>query len=261
MHAETAESRARFSDRVLGFMERVEHRTAKTPEEKEAVYRLRYEAYVRNGLIEPRQTADFTTPFTTTRRTPGTTPTFVDGEFAATVRINLAVDETTPLPSLSVFSDLIAPQLRAGLVVVDFTRAAARLEVSKQHSELPYAAMRPAYLAAQHFQADFAIATVRSEHVTFYRRVFNYVPLCEPRDYPNVYAKIVCMRANMHIGKEEFESALSLLPLDRRRARGAFGPAPLAAPPPDCQNTSGASAPERRVLDVFTRLLTVLTQD
>ena len=225
MHADTAESRARFSDRVLRFMERVEHRTAKTPEEKEAVYRLRYEAYVRNGLIEPRDDGRLYDRFYDDAPNAWIASTFVDGEFAATVRINLAVDERTPLPSLSVFSDLIAPQLRAGLVVVDFTRAAARLEVSKQHSELPYAAMRPAYLAAQHFQADFAIATVRSEHVTFYRRVFNYVPLCEPRDYPNVYAKIVCMRANMRVGKDAFEERYPFYrsSLDEREA--LFGPA------------------------------------
>ena len=230
MHAETAESRTRFSDRVLGFMERVEHRTAKTPIEKEAVYRLRYEAYVRNGLIEPRHDGRLYDPFYDDAPNAWVTSTFVDDEFAATVRINLAVDEHTPLPSLSVFSDLIAPQLRAGLVVVDFTRAAARLEVSKQHSELPYAAMRPAYLAAQHFQADFAIATVRAEHVTFYRRVFNYVPLCEPRHYPNVYAKIVCMRANMHVGKEEFEARYPFYRSTVAERDALFGPAPPRRP-------------------------------
>ena len=80
MHAETAESRTRFSDRVLGFMERVEHRTAKTPIEKEAVYRLRYEAYVRNGLIEPRHDGRLYDPFYDDAPNAWVTSTFVDDE-------------------------------------------------------------------------------------------------------------------------------------------------------------------------------------
>ena len=53
MNTDTVRSPSRFSDRILRFLERVEHRPAQTAAEKEAIYRLRYEAYLRENFIVP----------------------------------------------------------------------------------------------------------------------------------------------------------------------------------------------------------------
>ena len=42
-----------LSDRVLALLERVNYRRADTAEEREAIFRLRYEAYLREGAIPP----------------------------------------------------------------------------------------------------------------------------------------------------------------------------------------------------------------
>ncbi|MBV9290467.1 MAG: hypothetical protein JO288_22060 [Hyphomicrobiales bacterium] len=97
------------------------------------------------------------------------------------------------MPSREVFSDLIDPYLRAGFTVVDPTRLAACLEMSKRYPELPFLALRPAWLACVHFDADVVLATVAADHVPFYQRVFGYERLCEPRDYPMVRFRIVCL--------------------------------------------------------------------
>lgn len=206
MDARIADATSRFSDRVVRFLERVEHRVARTAAEREAVFRLRYEAYIRNGLIEPRADGRLHDERYDDAPNSWITTTFVDGELAGTTRVNLGADENAVLPSLSVFRDVIAPRLRVGRAIVEFTRLATRLDLAGAYPELAYIIMRPGYLAAEHFDADFAVATVRSEHSAFYRRVFHFAPWCEPRDYPDVNARIACMGADMRIGKEQFEA-------------------------------------------------------
>ena len=155
--------------------------------------------------------------------------TFIDGEFAATTRIHVAGDESAPLPSLGVFSDIIAPHLRAGRIIVDFTRTAARVEASRQYPELPYLVLRPSYMSSEHFNADFAIATVRAEHIAFYRRIFQFVPWCEPRAYPGVTPKVACMGADFRAARERIEARYPFFRSTQAEREALFGPTVDAA--------------------------------
>jgi hypothetical protein len=206
MNAGVGGSTSRFSDRVFRLLERVEHRCADTPFEREAVYRLRYEAYVRQGLIEPR--ADGRLYDKTLDEAPNAwlTTTFIDGELASTFRVHVAADETGVLPSLGVFSDVITPRLRMGRVLVDPTRLAAQLEFARKLPELSYIALRPAWLPGEYFEADFGLISIVEQHQAFYRRVFGYAPWCEPRDYPNFNRKVACMGVDFRAKRERVEA-------------------------------------------------------
>jgi len=229
MSAQIAGAASRFSDRVLRFLERVEHRVARTPAEKETVYRLRYEAYIRNGLVEPRADGRLYDERYDEARDAWITTTFIDGELAATTRVNMASDENAILPSFSVYPDVIAPYLRAGSVIVESTRTAARLDFAGRFSELPYITLRPAYLAAEHFGADFVVATARAEHMAFFRRVFCLVPWCEPRDYPNFNAKVACMGVDARAVQEFIEARYPFLRSTAAERAALFGPLVEAA--------------------------------
>jgi hypothetical protein len=206
MDVQIASATSRFSDRVLRFLERVEHRVAKTPAEREAAYRLRYEAYIREGRIEPRADRRLHEERYDDAPNCRIMTTFIEGELAGTTRVHVASDESAVLPSLAAFSDLIAPHLHLGRVMTDFTRTAARLEFSKHFPELPYVILRPAFLASAYFDADFAIAMARAERVAFFRRVFCFAPWCEPRDYPDFMAKVACMGADFRAVHERIEA-------------------------------------------------------
>lgn len=206
MDAGVGGTTSRFSDRVLRLLERVEHRCAETRAEKEAVYRLRYEAYIRQRLIEPRADGQLYDEEYDDASNAWITTTFIDGELASTVRVNLAVDENGALPSLSVFSDVIMPHLRMGRVVVDLTRLAARLELARKFPELPYIALRPAWQAAEYFEADWAVANVLRQNLAFYRRTFGYAPWSEPRDYPYANCKTSCIGLDFRAVKERVEA-------------------------------------------------------
>jgi hypothetical protein len=197
---------SKFSDRMLRFLDRVEHRRADTRSEKEAVYRLRYEAYVRQGLIAPRTEGHLYDSAFDDASNSWITTTFIDGQLASTFRVHVATDENSPLPSLVPFSDAIMPRLRMGRVIVDPTRLAARLEFSRRFPELPYFALRPAWLAAEHFGADFVVATIVDKHQAFYRHAFGYESWCEPRDYPAFNLKVACMGLDFRAAKERVEN-------------------------------------------------------
>jgi hypothetical protein len=52
----------RFADRVMQLLERIEYRCADSPADKAAIYRLRHDAYMRAGTIEPRPSGLFHDP-------------------------------------------------------------------------------------------------------------------------------------------------------------------------------------------------------
>jgi hypothetical protein len=205
MDADVGSANSRFSDRVLRLLERVEYRCAYTRSEKEAVYRLRYEAYIRQKLIEPR--SDGRLYDSNLDDTPNVwiTSTYIDGELASTVRVHVAADESAALPTLGAYSDLVMPHLRNGRVIVDLTRFAARLEFARRFSELPYIALRPTWQAMQYFETDLALATVVEQHQAFYRRVFGFTAWCEPRVYPGFSHKVACMGLDFQAAKERVE--------------------------------------------------------
>jgi hypothetical protein len=94
---------------------------------------------------------------------------------------------------LRVFPDLLAPETAAGKTIVDPTRFVTDRASSRAHPQLPYVTVRLAWLAAEFFNADLLLATVRREHQAFYQRVFGHRPVCEARPYPSLTKPISLM--------------------------------------------------------------------
>jgi hypothetical protein len=179
-------------DRVYQFLEKADCRRADTDIEREAVFRLRYEAYLREGAIQPAaerrladgyDDADNALIF----------GIYVDGELTSSIRLTVASDEYPELPALQVFSDVLLPQLEQGKIIVDPTRFVVDRRLGRRYPELPYATVRLAWAATEYFEADLLLATVRAEHQAFYRRVFGHRVICDCRPYPNLKKPISLM--------------------------------------------------------------------
>lgn len=226
MRPQIADATSRFSERLLRFLERVEHRVARSAEERETIYRLRYQAYRRNGLMTERADGQLHDPKYDDGPNAWVTMTLIDGEPAGTTCINVADGDYANLPAVHVYPEVMAARLIDRPVVVEFTRLAARLELSSVYPELAYMIMRPAYLAADHFDADLAVASPRAEHLAFYQRVFNGVAWCEPRPYPGLTAKFACMGANFHENKKRIEARYPFYSSTAAEREALFGPAP-----------------------------------
>jgi hypothetical protein len=212
-----------FSDRVLRLLERVEHRVAKTPEEREAAFRLRFEAYQKIGFLQQSDAERLYDPRYDDAPNAWITTTFIDGELAGTVRVNIGTDENAILPGLQVFADVLVPRLSAGQVIAEFTRLAARLLLSRIYPELAYIVMRPAFMAAEHFDADWAVGTPRAEHIAFYRRAFGATLWRSPRDYPGLTAKLACVGSEYRLARQFIELRYPFFKSEPTEREALFG--------------------------------------
>jgi hypothetical protein len=213
-----------FADRVLRLLERVEHRVASTPEEREAAFRLRFEAYQKIGFLQRSDGERLYDPRYDDAPNAWITTTFIDGELAGTVRVNIGAGENAVLPGLQVFADVFVPKLSAGEVIAEFTRLAARLTLSSVYPELAYVVMRPAFMAAEHGDADWAVGTPRAEHIAFYRRAFGATVWRSPRDYPGLTAKLACVGADYRLARQLVELRYPFFRSDPAERERLFGP-------------------------------------
>jgi hypothetical protein len=182
-----------LSDRVLRLLERAEVRRASRPEDRDAIFRLRYAAYLREEAIAPHAGERFNDQLDASSNA-FIFGVYIDGELASSIRLHIGSQRYPELPALGSFADLVAPEIARGKVIVDPTRFVVDRAASRKYPELCYVTTRLAVLGSQHFKANLLLATVRAEHQGFYRRVFGHRLICEPRHYPSL-RKPICLMA------------------------------------------------------------------
>ena len=174
-----------FTQSVLNVLDRVEYRYCDSGEDLEAIYRLRYESYLKAGLLKPnaaRAVIDSFDDLPNSYRYG----VFYDGRLVSTIRLH-AVDAAHSLaPSTELFGDVLLPRIAAGDSFVDPSRFAADPEAAHALKVLPYVTLRLALIACRYFKPTACLTTVREEHVAFYRRVFDAQPVVEGRSYPGL---------------------------------------------------------------------------
>ena len=93
---------SRFADRVLRLLERVEYRRADSPADKAAIYRLRHDAYMRAGTVEPRPSGMFHDAMDQ-KDNAWLIGLFIDGELAGALRLHVSASVLAPLPEFTSF--------------------------------------------------------------------------------------------------------------------------------------------------------------
>ena len=171
-----------FVDRANRFLRGIDCRRANDRELREAIARLRYQAYFRADSIAPNRFATFADDYDAMENAY-LYALYVDGELASSLRLHIVSKEHLKSPSLEVFSDQLQAKLDAGNVLVDATCFVADEMLSRRHRDLPYVTLRLFFLAAEYFAADYCVAAVRVEHQAFYRRAFDLQVVGKPRSY------------------------------------------------------------------------------
>jgi hypothetical protein len=213
--------RSRFADQVFGLLERADCRPIETAAEFEAAYKLRYDAYRRENWIDPSESEKIHDTDYDQAPNGKVFGVFIDGDMASTIRIHIARSRGDVLPSAGVFGDVISPHLSEG--VVDPTRFAAKFEFSRNYPGLAYVTTRLTWLATEYSGAAYLLATIRSEHQAFYKRVFGHSPWSGERDYPIVNRKIVCMGVDFAEHKQRVESRYPFFRSTRAERERLFG--------------------------------------
>jgi N-acyl amino acid synthase FeeM len=202
MVAVAVAARSGFVERVSQFLSIVEYRRADSDPDREAIYRLRYDAYRREGTISAAPERRLTDSYDEADNAL-IFGLYVGGELASSIRLTVASDEYPNLPALQVFGDILTGELERGKIIVDPTRFVANHRMSRLYPELPHATVRLAWAATEYFQADLLLATVRTEHQAYYRRMFEHHVICEARPYPMLIKPISLMWTEYPAAREQ----------------------------------------------------------
>jgi hypothetical protein len=194
MRAAAEPINAAFARRA-DLLDQVDYRLARTPAEKEEIYRLRYRAYLREGAVKESPEQRVTDQYDDLPNS-WTFGIYLEDELYSSVRISVLTSEWRQSCSAEAFGEILNPRLDRGEVIIDPTRFVADPDKAKRFPELPYVTLRLAYLACEYFNADLGLAIVRAEHQAFYRRVFMHETIAEPRFFPGLLKPVGLMAAN-----------------------------------------------------------------
>jgi hypothetical protein len=192
MSALAAEQPTSLVDRVQELLQRVDYRRADSVDDRAAIFRLRHEAYLREGAISANPTGQFSDPVDD-RDNCWIFGVYIDGKLASSIRLSITIPGSIDIPALDVFSDVLLGEIMAGKKFIDPTRFVADRAASREFPELPYVTLRLPWLALEYFNADYMLAAVRAEHQAFYKRLWGSKPVCEARPYPNLQKPISLM--------------------------------------------------------------------
>src|SRR5215207_1071206 len=182
-------------------LEHVDYRLARTPSEKEEIYKLRYRAYLREGAVQESAEQRVTDQYDDLPNS-WTFGVFLHGGLYSSVRISVLTSEWRQSCSAEAFGEILHPRLDRGEVIIDPARFVADPGKAKGLPELPYLTLRLAYMACEYFNANLGLAIVRAEHQAFYRRVFLHETIAEPRFFPGLLKPVGLMAADFPAMKE-----------------------------------------------------------
>ena len=182
-----------LSERVMNLLDKVDYRQAVTEGEKDAIYRLRYQAYLREGAITASFSKRLSDRFDDLDNA-WIYGVFVDGRLSGSIRLNVSSLAYPDLPAVKVFPDLLQREVEAGKTIIDPTRFVIDNNMAKVYPELPYATTRIGWMAGEFFGADAILATVRTEHQAFYKRTFGHELVADAREYPTLVKPLSLMK-------------------------------------------------------------------
>jgi hypothetical protein len=196
MGIELTAGESSLSSRLSAVLDFVTYHNASNAKDKDAIYALRYEAYLAEGAIDPNPEKRFHDAYDDMDNC-WIFGVHLDGELVSAIRFHVISKQSRKGPALDVFPELVSPLIESGMTIVDPTRLVVSRDASRRHPELAYLTVRVACMAAEYFNAVKCLATVRVEHEAFYRRIFDFVPACAPRPYPTLKRPIALMFGDM----------------------------------------------------------------
>jgi hypothetical protein len=191
-----------LAERIYQLMDRVDYRVVTSDADRDAVFRLRYDAYVREQAIAPSFSRRLSDDYDD-RDNTWIYALFVDGRLASTIRLGIATPDTPDIATMGSFPDYLAPQLAAGKIIIDPTRHATDPEMGRRFPGLiAYLTVRIPWMAGEFLGADEILACVRPEHEAFFKRVFGHRPVREPRPYKQLTKQFGLMTLDFPAARE-----------------------------------------------------------
>jgi N-acyl-L-homoserine lactone synthetase len=190
-----------FAARVMELLGKIEYRRLESTADLDAVLRLRYTAYLKEGAIEASEEERFADRFEDLDNVVNV-GIFLQSKLVGAVRLYILERPEQTSPAFDAFPELLPPLLAKGKRVIDPNRFVVDYEAARIHPELAYATIRTVVMASAHYDTHLVTAAVRAEHRAFYKRAFFAQTICEPREYPTLSKKISLMLVDYESDRE-----------------------------------------------------------
>ena len=191
-----------FAQKLTGYLQDVDYRVSARAVDRDQIFHLRYVNYLREKAIFPNVARRYDDDYDQMDNC-WLFGVHLDGELVSSIRFHVISSDRPYGPALDVFPDIVRKMIDQGSTVIDPTRLVVDHNISPMHPELPYVTMRVACMAAEYFEAEYCLATVRANHQGFYRRIFNFKKMCEPRPYPTLLKPISLLAGDMAIVRDD----------------------------------------------------------
>ncbi len=178
----TAASAQRDAE-LSAFSKRVTCKVARSQHEREAIFKLRYQTFLRSGLIAPNSFERYVEPADHAANAY-LVGLYIDRKLVGSLRLQKCTFATPGFPSVELFPELLRPLLRNGNSVVEMSCVATDGNLARLNPWTPYAIIRAWIVAAEHFGADHIVTTARPQHQLFYQRVLDCEVCTEQRPLP-----------------------------------------------------------------------------
>lgn len=213
----------RLIDRVAAIMPRTEFRKMETGEDQEAVYRLRYEAFRREDAISENAAGLWKDAIDEQPNT-STYGVFINGKLCSSIRLSILTTECPVSPSIDIFGDRLRDMIKPGKVFVDPTRFVTDYGAARDYPELPYLTLRVPSMAGLYYDADLVLSSIRSNHVSFYQRVFHAGPIGDAVYYPTLKMDIRLLSFMPREYRKDILTRYPFFNLNYLEGRQLFGP-------------------------------------
>jgi N-acyl amino acid synthase FeeM len=189
-----------FNASASDLLELVDYRRAESADERDAVFRLRYDCYLKEGAIEANRTRRLTDKYDDSAWVFGLV---IDGRLVSAIRISVATRDRPALPALETYPDHLMPLLEAGMTIVEPSRFVVDQASARKYPKLAYLTARLGWLAGEYFNAGLILAACRLEHQAFYKRTYGYRPVCGLRPYLMLTKPLSLMVLDYYRQKED----------------------------------------------------------
>ena len=170
--ADPAALSIRSTVEVSNFAKRVTCTFASRYVERDAIFKLRYQAYLRAGLVSENSFGRYieAADHAANAYLMGL---YVDRRLVSSLRLQIGSAAAPYFSSLELLPHVLEPILRSGKTIIDMSCVATEGVLARQYVLMPYLILRSWIMAAEHFHADYIAAVVRRQHQLFYKRVLD----------------------------------------------------------------------------------------
>jgi hypothetical protein len=181
-------------ERIFEVMDNIEYRRVVSPEDFEAISKLRAQAFdarivysrkLNGNALDDMDFAENSHVF----------GVYYFGDLVSTIRIQVVSRNHPESFSYKMFPEAVGPLVEQGMTFIDPTKFAVDEAMSHEIPGLPLLTLRIPMMAMSYFEPDAGLALIKEAHEAFYRRVFRSSLLAGPKELPGVAVPIILVQS------------------------------------------------------------------